>query len=223
MNDFIPANTKNRGSQDVLCLGIDNHFHEALRLALLPRAAHAGHRIFRQQRLAPRLAHLRLGHAHATQRRIDVKVVGRNAIAEPARIVIQQIGRDDFEVVVRGMREAAVAIAVAQRPDARNVRPELLVDVDVAVLVLLDASFVEAEVIGVRTAADRQQYVRSLGRLRVPRAIDAGQNLVSALFEADAGGVGTNGDSFVFNDAADRDRKYLRPLSAPDVNLFAGW
>ncbi len=38
---------------------------------------------------------------------------------DAAALVVEQVGGDDLEVVVGGVREGALAVAVAQRPDAR--------------------------------------------------------------------------------------------------------
>jgi hypothetical protein len=36
-------------------------------------------------------------------------------------LALEQVGRNDFEVVLRGMREGAAAVAVAECPDGWNV------------------------------------------------------------------------------------------------------
>ena len=90
-----------------------------------------------------------------------------------AVLAVEQVGGDDLEVVVRGVRERAAAVAVAQRPDAGHVGREPVVDHDVAARVGRDAGAVEPEVVGVRPAADGEQHVRAddLGRPVV--AVDA--------------------------------------------------
>ena len=71
---------------------------------------------------APRL---RLGHADAAERRVDVERIGGDAVADAPRLAVEQVGGDDLEVVVRGVREGAAPVAVAERPDARHVGLQL--------------------------------------------------------------------------------------------------
>src|SRR6516225_7337929 len=63
--------------------------------------------------------------------------------------------------------ERAAAIAVAQRPDARDVGAQLIVYLDIAVRISGNAGLVEAEVVRVRPPADSDQQVRS-NNLRAP-------------------------------------------------------
>ena len=51
------------------------------------------------------------------ERRIDVERIGRNAVADAARVVVEKIGGDDLEVIVGRVGEGAPAVAVAERPD----------------------------------------------------------------------------------------------------------
>ena len=81
-----------------------------------------------------------------------------------ARIVVEEVGGDDLEVVVGGVGEGAVAVAVADGPDAGDVGAELVVDGDVAVVVGDDAGFVEAEVVGVGACGRRRGGRGSRGR-----------------------------------------------------------
>ena len=83
-----------------------------------------------------------------------------NPVAHPARIVVQQIRRHDLRVVPRRVRERALPVAIAERPDPRHARSQLVVHDDVAAVVSRDAGLVEPEVVGVGTAADREQHVR---------------------------------------------------------------
>ena len=50
-------------------------------------------------------------------------------------------------------------VRVAQRPDAWNIGPQLLVDLDVAAIVGRDTGLVEPEIGGVRDPADREQQM----------------------------------------------------------------
>src|SRR3546814_3370879 len=68
----------------------------------------------------PALARPGFADTDTAQRRVDVERVAADALAELAMLAVEQVGRDDLEVVVRGVRERAAAVAVAQRPDARS-------------------------------------------------------------------------------------------------------
>ena len=72
------------------------------------------------QRAQAGFADLGLAHADAAERRIGVQRVRRDAVGAlaPGRCREQVVG-DDLVVVVRGVGEGALAVAVAERPDAR--------------------------------------------------------------------------------------------------------
>src|SRR4030095_3871548 len=180
--------------------------HESLSLPLLDRASDARHRQLADECLAPALANLRLRHPCSTERWIDVERVGGDPIAHPTRIVLEQIRDDDLGVVVRSVRECALAVAVAERPDAADARAKLVVDHDVAALVDGDARPVEAEIVGVGTAADGEQHVGALDLRRTVDAIDVGADRVAALGEADALRVQANLDALALDDLADSGR-----------------
>ena len=57
------------------------------------------------------------------------------------------------------MGQSSFAIALAERPDPRHIRAELIVDDDKTMLVLRDAGAVEAEIIGVGPPPHREQQV----------------------------------------------------------------
>ncbi len=130
--------------------------------------ADARHRPLADERASPALANLRLRHAGAAERRIDVERVGGDPIAHPARIVLEQVRDDDLAVVVRSVRERALAVAVAERPDPRDARAELVVDHDVAALVDGDArlSRPRSSVLGRRPT--REQHVRAAALADAP-------------------------------------------------------
>ena len=104
-------------------------------------------------------ARLGLGHASPAERGVDVERVSRNAVAHLARGAVEQIRRGDLEIVVRGMGEGAAPVAVAERPNVRRRWSSAIVDDDIAARVDLDACDLEAEVVGVRAAPDREQHM----------------------------------------------------------------
>jgi hypothetical protein len=59
---------------------------------------------------------LRLGpvHAAAAQRRVDIEVVGDDAIRHAPRVGLEKVGRDDFEIVIRGVREGTAAAELVE-------------------------------------------------------------------------------------------------------------
>ena len=92
-----------------------------------------------------------------------------NPVAHSPKIVIQKIGCHNLEVVVRRMGESAFAITVTHRPDAGNVRPQLIVDNNVSALIRLHSRFIQAKIVGVRPPPYGQQHMRPthLGIARV--------------------------------------------------------
>jgi hypothetical protein len=65
------------------------------------------------------------------KRWIYIKGIGGKTVADAAAIAIEKVGRDDLEVVVGGMGESTLAVAVAERPDAGHARAQLVVDLEV--------------------------------------------------------------------------------------------
>src|SRR3546814_19350159 len=101
----------------------------------------------------PALARPGFADTDTAQRRVDVERVAADALAELAMLAVEQVGRYDLEVVVRGVRERAAAVAVAQRPDARRAGTQFVVAGAVAAFIDFHAGLVEPAVGGVRHAA----------------------------------------------------------------------
>src|SRR5262245_36330992 len=93
--------------------------------------------------------------------RVGVKGIGGDTIADPARIVVEQIRGDDLEIVVRGVGEGALAAVVPESPNARRSGLQSVVDNNVATLVAAHSGFVEIEIVGIRSTADCQQQMRA--------------------------------------------------------------
>jgi hypothetical protein len=111
--------------------------------------------------------------------------------------VVEQIRGDDLEIVVRGVGEGALAVAVAEGPDARCRGLQSVVDDDVATLVAARPGFVEIQIVGIRPPTDGQQQMRA-GDFGSPGgAIDLGDDLVAALDEADAFGIQPDIDALI--------------------------
>ena len=130
--------------------------------------------------LTSRFARLAFGHADTAQGRVGVQSVARGCgLRDAARVVVEQVGRHDLEVVVGGVREGSAPVAVPHGPDPgqRSVR-RLVVDLDVAALVRFDtpaASRPSESVLGTRpTASSRCEPSTSCGPLG---AVDADRDL----------------------------------------------
>src|SRR5574337_1386510 len=77
VHGLVAADAENRGTEDAPTRGIDDDLHEALRLAFLDGTCDARHRPLADQH-AGAVAHcFGLGHADATERRVDEKAVDR--------------------------------------------------------------------------------------------------------------------------------------------------
>ena len=118
-----------------------------------------GHRARRDQGGLAAVPYLGLGHSRSAEGWIDIERIGGNAVADPARAAVEEVCRDDLEIIIGGVGEGAFAVAVTERPHPRHVRAQLIVDDDVASLVPGDPGFVEPEIVGVRPTADREQQV----------------------------------------------------------------
>src|SRR5215469_5535266 len=104
------------------------------------------------------------------------------------------------------MGESALAVAVAECPDTRRAGLQLIVDDDVAALVAPNPGFVETEVVGVGSAADREQQMGAGDFGGAVCAVDPGNDLVALFREADAFGVQSDLDALVLNNVLDRRR-----------------
>ena len=126
---------------------------------------------------------------------------------------VEQVRGGDLVVVVRGMREGAAAVAVAERPDVGDAGPQSVIDNDIAMRVDLDSRRFEPEVVGVRPAADREQHMGADHFGFARRAIDANRDIRAARREADAFGLEADLYALRLEDFADRVR---------DVFVLAG-
>src|SRR6516162_7148632 len=161
MDHLVTSEPQDRGPENALVIRIDQDLHEALRLALFDRTAHSRHWPFCDKGRLVAFADLLFGHACSPQWRVDVERIGLNAVGRAALLVVEQVGRDDFVIIVRRMREGTFAVAITERPDARYGGAQLIVDLNVTALVDSDARLVETEIVGVRAAPYRQQQVRT--------------------------------------------------------------
>ena len=146
MNRFVAAHAQDGGTEYLLGIRVYHNLDETLGFTLLHRSRYARHHSLAHQNLTPRFTRLHFRHARASQRRIDKQSVGLNTVAQTTGVIVQQIVGYDFVVVVRCVRKRSLAIDVTDRPDVRNVRPQLIVDLDVASLIEIYAGLVVSPV-----------------------------------------------------------------------------
>ena len=72
---------------------------------------------------------------------------------------VEEIVGDNLVIVVRSMSKGAAAVAVTQRPDARHIRLQLIVNNDVAAVIGRNAGLVETQVARVGDTPYRQKNV----------------------------------------------------------------
>src|SRR6476659_8559997 len=63
--------------------------------------------------------------------------------------MVKNIRGDNFIVIVGRMGKGALPVAVSHGPDARHVRAQLIIDLDVTMLIDSNAGLVDPEVIGI--------------------------------------------------------------------------
>src|SRR5262249_41355525 len=105
-----------------------------------------------------------------------------------------------------GVGEGAVPVALAERPDSGDARPQHLVDDDVTALVRLHPGALEGEIVGVRPPADGEERVRPDDDLVPLLAVDADANPYTRGLERDALRVETQPDALALHDLLDRAR-----------------
>jgi len=144
VDGFVAAYAEEGCAEDFFGIGIDEGFHEAEAFAFFKRAVHAGHGAGGDEGGLAGFAYLIFGEADAGQRRVHIHGIAGNAIGDAARVVVEQVGGDDFVVVVCGVSESAFAVAVAHGVDAFYVGAALVVDSDVPAFIRGNASLIEA-------------------------------------------------------------------------------
>jgi hypothetical protein len=137
------------------------------------------------------------------ERRIDVERVAGDAVAHLAVGSVEEVLRDDLEIIIGGVIESAAAVTVAQRPDSRDTRLQPIVDLDIAALIHLDAGFFQAQIVGVGTPPDRQQQMAANGLWLALAAVEADRDAIRVVGEMDAFGAGADGNALGFEDRAD--------------------
>ena len=135
MDRLVAAGPEHGGAENLLGFRVDDDLHQAVGLAFLERAANARHRPLADEHRVATASRLGLGHARAAERRVDVEPVGGDSVGHAATGAVEQVRRDDLEVVVGRVGERALPVAVAEGPDARHPCLEPIVHDDVAALI----------------------------------------------------------------------------------------
>jgi hypothetical protein len=114
VNRLVAARAEDGGPENPARLCVHDDLHQPLRLTFLYGAADAAHGSTSNKQRAARGARLALGHADASERRVYVERVSRDAFAHAPALAVEQVGGDDLVVVVSGRR--------SPRRGARGVR-----------------------------------------------------------------------------------------------------
>lgn len=100
------------------------------------------------------------------------------------------------------MRKGAAAIAVARRPDARDIRLQPIVGLDVAARIDRDAALVQVQIVGIRTPPDGQQQMAADDLRLALAAAETDRDAVGVMGEMDALGARADSDALAFEDRA---------------------
>src|SRR5262249_26393679 len=142
----------------MVCLGVEDGLHEDARLARFKGTNYGIHGLYHHTDVASLFSGLIFTQANAPKLGIDEDGVGDKAILRAGAAMFKQVGAQNAEVIVRGVRESWPTFDITQRVDTRNVRFQLPIDLDVALFSQGDASSFWAESFSVGdTTACRQQ------------------------------------------------------------------
>ncbi len=172
MDGLVAVDAEDGAAEDLVGVGVDEELHEAGGLAHLPGASDGFHLPGTDQHVTSARQGLRVGHPEATERWVDEQPVAGDSVGNPTRVVVEQVGDNDLVIVVGGVRECTLPVAIAERPDPVDVRPQLVVDGDETACVGLDPDGDEAEVIGVGNPADSEQEMGADNLRRAGAALD---------------------------------------------------
>jgi hypothetical protein len=161
VNCFIATHAQDGGAENGLGLGIDDDLHEAIGFTFLDCPAYSRHRALADADSPPQGTRLRLGQTGATQRWIGEQPVAGDSIADPSRVAIEQVCRDNLKIVIGSVGKRSPAVAISERPDTGNIRAQLFIDHNVAAFVDGDSRALEPQIIRVRPSANGQQHVRT--------------------------------------------------------------
>src|SRR5271165_6987909 len=151
--DLAALDAEDGCAQDQLGVGVDDDLHEAACFVGFDGASDIGHRHFGHANSKTLVAGFGFGEADAAELRVDEDGAGQDAVADAAAFAVEEICRRYAVVVVRNVGEGGTALDVAESVDAGDIRFEIVVDLDEAVLVGCDSGGGEVERFGVRRAS----------------------------------------------------------------------
>src|ERR1700733_8675625 len=183
---LIAARAQDRGTKYQLAVSVDENFHETSRFAFLDRSSDLCHRSKSDKQALACSLRLCFGQSDPAKGRIGKESVGGYPVTDPTFVLIEQIGCDDLKVIVGGVSERPLSVAVAQRPDAGRARAQLLVDNDVAMLVDLNTGRFQPEVIRIRSPAHSEKHVRSEDVRLTVATDDMDAGIPATCFQANA-------------------------------------
>ena len=139
MNRLITVKAQYGSAENLVCVTVDNDFHESLRLSKFTCAANARHLPFSDAHVETCFARGPFRQADTTERRIDENAVAFNPIRYESAVIREKICRHDLEIVVCGMCKSAAPINLTQRPNALLSGSQLLIDSDQPLSISLNA------------------------------------------------------------------------------------
>ncbi len=154
MHDLVAACAEECRAENLLAVGVGDDLHEPLGLAALHGSAHLCHRTCTDQNIAAGFPRFRFRHAGPAERRVDIESVCGLAVAHAAIVAVEQVCRNDLEIVVGGMGESAFAVAIAERVDVWLACAQVVIDGDVAARIDRDAGLVQPKIVRVRPPSD---------------------------------------------------------------------
>src|SRR6267142_4380896 len=117
-------------------------------------------------------------------------------------VSVEEIVRNNFVVVIGSMRKGAAAVAVAQRPDAGDVRLQLIINDYVAAVVGGDLNPVESQVVRVGSTSHSQKDVSACYFWRTFLTCEANGDTAFAIGERDTFGIQPNLHTLSHQDVA---------------------
>src|SRR5690242_361473 len=159
--DLVTADAEDRRTEDFLAAGVDEHLHEPLSFALLARPGHIDHGHLPDEDVVAIPPRLGLALAHTPERWVGEEGIDRYAVAHFAMRILQEIIGDDLVIVVSGMGEGPTPVTVTECINVLCGGLQRLIDLDVTTRIGLDAGLTQAQLFGVRHAADGEQHMRA--------------------------------------------------------------
>src|SRR6266852_3270841 len=117
------------------------------------------------------------------------RVIGHGPIFGREILPFHQIAVNDLEIVVGDVRESRATLAIAEGPNARNVRLEAAVHFDRATLVPFDAGFIQAEIVRIRSASRGDQEMRAGDAGWACSSVERKSDSAVLVFDARSAGV----------------------------------